>query len=122
MFHNFISKIYVIGSWGNRATPASPMALGDSIRTHPIVGLSPYQNKWVIKARVTSKSPVRSWSNARGEGKLFSIDLTDESGEIRATAFKEQCDKFYDMLEVNQISFILPTLISFLPYHTLCFN
>lgn len=77
------------------------MALGDSVRTHPIVGLSPYQNKWVIKARVTSKSPMRQWSNARGEGKLFSMDLTDESGEIRATAFKEQCDKFYDMIEVR---------------------
>lgn len=55
----------------------------------------------MIKARVTSKSPVRTWANARGEGKLFSIDLVDESGEIRATAFKEQCDKFYDMIEVT---------------------
>jgi replication factor A1 len=54
----------------------------------------------VIKARVTAKSPVRTWANARGEGKLFSLDLIDESGEIRATAFKEQCDKFYDMIEV----------------------
>lgn len=55
----------------------------------------------MIKARVTTKSPVRTWANARGEGKLFSIDLIDESGEIRATAFKEQCDKFYDMIEVT---------------------
>jgi ssDNA-binding replication factor A large subunit len=55
----------------------------------------------VIKARVTSKSPVRTWTNARGEGKLFSMDLIDESGEIRATAFKEQCEKFYDMIEVT---------------------
>jgi len=57
--------------------------------------------RWVIKARVTSKTPVRTWSNARGEGKLFSMDLIDESGEIRATAFKEQCDKFFDMIEVT---------------------
>jgi len=55
----------------------------------------------VIKARVTSKTPVRTWANARGEGKLFSMDLIDESGEIRATAFKEQCDKYYDMIEVT---------------------
>jgi replication factor A1 len=55
----------------------------------------------VIKARVTTKSAVRTWANARGEGKLFSMDLIDESGEIRATAFKEQCDKFYDMIEVT---------------------
>ena len=29
------------------------------------------------------------------------MDLIDESGEIRATAFKEQCDKYYDMIEVT---------------------
>lgn len=57
----------------------------------------------MIKARVTTKSPVRTWANARGEGKLFSMDLIDESGEIRATAFKEQCDKFFDMIEVTHI-------------------
>ncbi|XP_016960724.1 replication protein A 70 kDa DNA-binding subunit [Drosophila biarmipes] len=71
--------------------------------THPISSLSPYQNKWVIKARVTSKSSIRTWSNARGEGKLFSMDLMDESGEIRATAFKEQCDKFYDLIQVDSV-------------------
>ncbi|KAH8395752.1 hypothetical protein KR215_000413, partial [Drosophila sulfurigaster] len=73
--------------------------------THPIASLSPYQNKWVIKARVTSKTAIRTWSNARGEGKLFSMDLMDESGEIRATAFKEQCDKFYDLIEVDNVYF-----------------
>ncbi|XP_058976432.1 replication protein A 70 kDa DNA-binding subunit-like [Musca domestica] len=74
--------------------------------THPIASLSPYQNKWVIKVRVTCKSPLRTWSNAKGEGKLFSIDLMDESGEIRATAFREQCDKFYDMIEVDKLYYI----------------
>lgn len=74
--------------------------------THPIASLSPYQNKWVIKARVMSKSPLRTWSNAKGEGKLFSIDLMDETGEIRATAFREQCDKFYDMIEVDSVYLI----------------
>lgn len=69
--------------------------------THPISSLSPYQNKWVIKVRVTSKTAIRSWNNAKGEGKLFSMDLMDESGEIRATAFKEQCDKYYDLIQVN---------------------
>ncbi|XP_034664549.1 replication protein A 70 kDa DNA-binding subunit [Drosophila subobscura] len=73
--------------------------------THPISSLSPYQNKWVIKARVTSKTAIRTWSNPRGEGKLFSMDLMDESGEIRATAFKEQCDKFYDMIQVDSVYF-----------------
>lgn len=69
--------------------------------TIPISGLSPYQNKWVIKARVTAKAPIRTWSNAKGEGKLFSMDLMDESGQIRVTAFRDQVDKFYDMIEVS---------------------
>lgn len=72
----------------------------DGRATIPISGLSPYQNKWVIKARVTAKAPIRHWSNAKGEGKLFSMDLMDESGQIRVTAFRDLVDKFYDIIEV----------------------
>lgn len=75
----------------------------DGRATIPISGLSPYQNKWVVKARVTSKGPIRTWSNAKGEGKLFSMDLMDESSQIRVTAFRDQVDKFYDMIEVNAL-------------------
>ncbi len=31
------------------------------------------------------------------------MNLLDESGEIRATAFKDECDKYYDMIEVNKV-------------------
>lgn len=91
-----------VGTGGNNAANQS-FSTGF---TCPISALSPYQNKWVIKVRVTAKSAIRTWSNARGEGKLFSMDLMDESGEIRATVFKEQCDKFYNMIEVDQVYFI----------------
>lgn len=74
--------------------------------THPINSLSPYQNQWVIKARVMSKSGIRTWSNAKGEGKLFTVNLCDESGEIRATAFKNECDKFYDILQPDKVYYI----------------
>ena len=60
--------------------------------------------RWTIRARVTNKSNIRTWSNSRGEGKLFSINLLDESGEIRATLFKSEVDKFYDMIELNKVS------------------
>ena len=66
-----------------------------------IAQLNMYQNRWTIKARLTSKGEVRYWSNAKGEGKLFSITLLDTTSDIRATFFKEAVDKFYDMLEVD---------------------
>lgn len=66
-----------------------------------IASLTPYQNKWLIKARVTMKSAVRTWSNAKGEGKLFCMDLMDESGQIRCTGFRDSVDKFYDLIQVS---------------------
>jgi len=69
----------------------------------PINAITPYQNKWTIKARVTSKSDIRTWNKPSGSGKLFSVDLMDDSGEIRATAFKDQCDQYYDVLQVGKV-------------------
>ncbi|SPO26224.1 probable Replication factor-A protein 1 [Ustilago trichophora] len=73
---------------------------------YPIEGLSPYQNRWTIKARVTSKSDIRHWSNQRGEGKLFSVNLLDDSGEIKATGFNDAVDRFYHLLQENHVYLI----------------
>ncbi|GAB0090580.1 Replication protein A 70 kDa DNA-binding subunit [Sergentomyia squamirostris] len=69
---------------------------------HPISTLTPYQNKWVIKGRISNKSNIRTWKNDRGEGKLFSFEMADQTAEIRATAFKDQVDMFYDKIEVDR--------------------
>lgn len=68
-----------------------------------IPSLTPYQNRWSIKVRVANKTEIRHWDNAKGSGKLFSVDLIDDGGEIRATAFNELVDKFYDLLEPGKI-------------------
>jgi replication factor A1 len=47
---------------------------------------------------------LKRWSNARGEGTLFSVDLLDSyNGEIRATFFKEACDKFFPLIEEGKV-------------------
>lgn len=70
---------------------------------HPIEALSPYSNKWTIRARVTQKSDIRTWSNQRGEGKLFNVNLMDDTGEIRATGFNEVVDNLYSKLEEGKV-------------------
>lgn len=89
----------------------SPMKTGDTspgsaAKLIPISALNPYQSKWTIKARVTNKSKVRTWSNSKGEGKLFSFEIVDESGEIRITAFNSEVDKFFSLVEQGKVYYI----------------
>ena len=91
------------------AQPArAPQGAGGerSMPTFPIDSLSPYQNKWTIKARVTQKSDIKHWSNAKGEGKLFSMTLMDETGEIKATAFNQVADELFERIEEGKVYFI----------------
>lgn len=88
----------------NGGTPQTPG--GTPMRVMPIISLTPYQNKWTIKARVTQKGGVKEWKNARGEGKLFSFTVLDESGDIRATCFKEDVDRFFDLIEPGKAYYI----------------
>ncbi|KAI9482714.1 MAG: hypothetical protein EXX96DRAFT_555382 [Benjaminiella poitrasii] len=72
----------------------------------PIKNLNPYQTRWHIKARVTQKSPIKKWHNARGDGQLFSVNFLDQTGEIKATAFNDQVDRLYNMLEEGKVYYV----------------
>ncbi|MCO5549118.1 hypothetical protein L7F22_002584 [Adiantum nelumboides] len=87
------------------ATPA--VRLGITRRVYPLVSLNPYQGNWTIKVRVTNKGLMRSFQNARGEGNVFDVELTDEDGtQIRATMFKDAADKFHSRLELGKVYYI----------------
>uniref|UniRef100_A0A7N9ATC7 Replication protein A subunit n=1 Tax=Mastacembelus armatus TaxID=205130 RepID=A0A7N9ATC7_9TELE len=68
--------------------------------------LNPYQSKWTVRARVSHKSSIRTWSNSKGEGKLFSFDIVDESGEIKITAFNNEVDRFFSLVEQGKVYYI----------------
>ena len=61
--------------------------------------------RWTIKARVTQKSDIKTWSNQKGDGKLFSVTLMDETGEIKATAFNAVVDELFDKLQEGKVRF-----------------
>ncbi|KAG9351622.1 hypothetical protein JZ751_022873 [Albula glossodonta] len=92
--------------FGKKAMPALPSTPGGSSKVVPIASLNPYQSKWTIRARVTNKSSIRTWSNSRGDGKLFSMEIVDETGEIRVTAFTQEVDKFFTLIEVGKVYYI----------------
>lgn len=95
-----------MGSVGGGGGSTAASNTRGNIVIYPIESISPYAHKWTIKARVTSKSDIKTWHKASGEGKLFSVNLLDESGEIKATGFNEQCDAFYELLQEGQVYYI----------------
>ncbi|GAV55806.1 hypothetical protein ZYGR_0AY01990 [Zygosaccharomyces rouxii] len=68
--------------------------------------LSPYQNIWTIKARVSYKGDIKTWHNQRGDGKLLNLNFLDTSGEIRGTAFNDNATKFNEILQEGKVYFL----------------
>ncbi|TRY74553.1 hypothetical protein TCAL_01348 [Tigriopus californicus] len=88
--------------------------------TLEIKSLNPYQNKYTIRARVTHKGELRSWSNSRGQGKVFNVTFEDKSGDIQATGFNDQAEKFHPLLEVGKVFYLSHAQVK--PVHNRAFN
>lgn len=91
----------------NRSLPTrGPSTSSSHGNIYPIEALSPYAHKWTIKARCTFKSEIKTWHNKNGEGKLFSVNFLDESGEIRATGFNAECDMLYENIQEGSVYYV----------------
>ena len=91
---------------GFRAPPANFTAaqLG---RPMPIESLNPYSNRWTIKARVISKSELRTYNSPKmGEGKVFSMDICDDSGEMRVTLWREAAERYFELVNAGSVYLI----------------
>ena len=74
--------------------------------THCIKDLNPYQNKYTIQARVIRKGNRKTWSNSRGEGQVFDFELKDASGDIKITAFNDEVDKIFDLVQEGKVYYL----------------
>ncbi|PWA85357.1 Nucleic acid-binding, OB-fold [Artemisia annua] len=85
-----------------------PMGKSETaLKILPINALNPYQGRWTIKARVTAKAELRHYTNAKGDGKVFSFDLLDATGgEVRVTCFNDVADQFYGQIEAGKVYFV----------------
>ncbi|XP_062210348.1 replication protein A 70 kDa DNA-binding subunit B-like [Phragmites australis] len=99
------SASQIVNEQRGNAAPAARLSM--TRRVHPLISLNPYQGNWVIKVRVTSKGNLRTYRNARGEGCVFNVELTDEDGtQIQATMFNEAAKKFYPMFELGKVYYV----------------
>ena len=88
---------------------AAPAAVSPTSgrRTQPISSLNPYMGAWCVKARLAVKGNVRTFRNAKGEGKVMTVELVDEAGTaIQATVWKDAIDKYDAMLEVGKVYYV----------------
>ncbi|KAG9445573.1 hypothetical protein H6P81_011701 [Aristolochia fimbriata] len=99
------SAAQIVNEQRGNSAPAARMAM--TRRVHPLVSLNPYQGSWTIKVRVTNKGNLRSYKNARGEGQVFNVELTDADGtQIQATMFNNAANKFYPKFELGKVYYI----------------
>lgn len=84
--------------WGKMArssSSAGAVVSADGVQSiTPISELGPYQPKWTIKARITSKAPIKAYKNAKGEGRLLNIVLTDAKVKVFSQSLRRYVKLF----------------------------
>lgn len=88
-------------SLSKRGAPPSNTASDDKVTE--IKNIFPQKKPFKFKGRVISKSEVRTFTTQKGEGKVFSFEIADCSGQIKCVAFSECVDMFYSVIENNKV-------------------
>ena len=69
--------------------------------------LTTFSNNFIILVRVTKKSEIKTFQGKNGngsQGKLFYFIVLDmDDNEMQCTCFNKACDKFFDLIELDQI-------------------
>ncbi|KAJ8599856.1 hypothetical protein CTAYLR_005613 [Chrysophaeum taylorii] len=88
------------------ARPSVKRGGGPPSGANSISSLNPYLQRFTLRARITTKYAKKEWNKPTSQGQLFSIDLADESGEIRGTFFRDLVDRYLNTLEEGKIYII----------------
>ena len=54
---------------------------------------------------ITNKTNIHHYNNAREQGTVFAFDLSDSAGEMRITAFNNDCSRLHSIIEIGQVFF-----------------
>lgn len=74
----------------------------DDDDTVEIRKIFPHKKNLKFKGRVVSKTEIKKFNSQKGEGKVFSFEVADMSGQIKCVAFSEMADMFYPIIENNK--------------------
>lgn len=72
----------------------------------PIKALTAFLGRWISKGRFVNVTDPRPYTNQRGEGKIWNMDLMDsweDRGIIRCTMFNKAIDRFQSIIRENEI-------------------
>ena len=63
----------------------------------------PQKKLFTFKGRVVSKSEIKKFNTQKGEGKLFSFEIADKTGQIKCVAFSDCVDVFFPIVEAGKV-------------------
>ncbi|KAF9940098.1 Replication factor A protein 1 [Modicella reniformis] len=101
-----VMELNILDSFGDIGKVGRPTSIDPEFQTKAGAGVGLGQQPQSFNA-YQNKSDIKTWSKpGANEGRLFSMVFMDESSEIKATAFTQQVDEFYNIIEEGKVYFI----------------